>query len=96
MGHLSLLRFRHGYERQVSDATRAAVAEARSRGVEKPWMEHGAAGAMCMAAQDADAGGGEACGSGSAAGCGCEGRYVPDTAKAEAGKIMPKFPSVST
>ena len=86
MGHLSLLRFRHGYERQVSDATRAAVAEAWSRGVEKPWMEHGAAGAMCMVAHDADAGGSGACGSEPAAGCSCEGEGVGrDRDGAEAG-----------
>ena len=36
IGHLSLLRFRHGHERQVSQRTLDAVREAQGAGVE-PW-----------------------------------------------------------
>ena len=36
IGHLSLLRFRHGRERQVSQRTLDAVREAQGAGVE-PW-----------------------------------------------------------
>ena len=44
---LSYARYRLGGERQVSDATRAAVAEAATRGV-APWNEHTTEPAVCL------------------------------------------------
>ena len=51
IGLLSLSRYKHGIERQVSEATRLAVAEGARRGV-KPWLERGEQAAPVGAVTD--------------------------------------------
>lgn len=53
IGRLSLLRFRHGNDRQVSAATRAAVAAATSTGI-APWLAHDAPADSSAAVDSSD------------------------------------------